>query len=139
MLATWEDQIGPSVAILILAVAYGIRSWVDSRKVDQVASTLADKTAADKVRHDETATALSKIDATGERNHILLNSERGALLKLYAVAMRRLADGSHLPADIEAASTAERLLADHQEKQSVVDAKNEQLVPRMPLGGRPEK
>lgn len=68
-------------------------------------------------------TRLSQVVKTGEATHILVNSNFGTQLKLNAVLSRRLADITEKQIDIEAAETAERLLRDHEAKQSIVDIK----------------
>lgn len=55
--------------------------------------------------------------------HTLVNSSFAAQLKLTALAMRRIAELTHAPEDVEAAEVAERLFRGHQSKQAVVDRK----------------
>ena len=56
--------------------------------------------------------------------HVLVNSQYGSALKISAVALRRVADTSKSPDDIKAAIEAERALAEHIQKQEIVDAVN---------------
>ncbi len=53
--------------------------------------------------------------------HMLVNSAMGAQLRLTAETARSKADITQSPVDLTAAATAERLLAEHAEKQRAAD------------------
>lgn len=59
-----------------------------------------------------------------EATHTLVNSNMGAQLTLHAIASQRIADlPNATETDRLAAVTAKKLLAEHEQKQAVVDAK----------------
>jgi hypothetical protein len=85
-----------------------VQSRVAARKVAEVKSDL-------KISDARTATKLDDI-------HTLVNANMGAQLKISSVALRRVADLTEHPEDEAAAVVAERLLAEHENKQAVVDS-----------------
>jgi hypothetical protein len=84
-------------------------------KVDEVKTSLAESNANTEVQ-------LSKIEATGEKTHTLVNSNMGVQLKLNAVSTRRLAELTKNAVDAAAADLAEKTLKEHEGKQAIVDA-----------------
>lgn len=91
------------------------REVVLAQKASQVATTLA-------THNEATAEKLDSLAKTTDATHTLVNSNMGAQLNLTAVALRRIADLTKDPADIQAAEGAEGLYAAHVTKQAVVDA-----------------
>jgi len=91
----------------------------------------ANKAKADRVEIKDTAAVavernerkLETIAKTAESVHILVNSSMSAQLKISAVALRRVADLTRHPDDAAAAELAEKLLAEHEAKQKLVDSK----------------
>jgi uncharacterized protein YllA (UPF0747 family) len=88
-----------------------------AHKVDQVKTDLQDKT-------EQTEKKLDGIATMGQRNHVLLNSNHLAQLKISAVALRRIADLTREESDNAAANLAERLLHEHEQKQQRLDVKD---------------
>ncbi len=88
----------------------------------QVQQTLAASTASTERR-------LSAISDVTDKTHILVNSNYGASLMATLLALRQVARLTHDPVEKRAAEAAvleaERLYADHQAKQGVVDVKIE--------------
>ncbi len=81
---------------------------------------------AERVVHEEGA--LEEIRATGEqliqttnKIHKLTNSGQGRVLKVAAIALRRVADLTRDRGDVAAALEAERALKDHVSNQELVD------------------
>lgn len=73
------------------------------------------------------------IGKVSDATHTLVNSAMGAQLKVAAIAMRRVADLTRDPADTEAASVAEKALADHEAKQARVDrGETTPIAPQQP-------
>ena len=68
-----------------------------------------------------TARRLQDIHSTGEKTHILVNSNMGIQLKLNAANARFKANTTNDPIDIEAAMLAERMLEQHEKHQAAVD------------------
>lgn len=64
-----------------------------------------------------------RINKTANVIHELVNSRMGAVLKAHARTSRRLYDVTLDPSDADAATEAERLSQEHDEKQAVVDSK----------------
>lgn len=64
---------------------------------------------------------LRTIGKVADKTHTLVNSSFSAQLKISAIALRRIADITKHPDDDNAASVAERLHREHEQKQSVVD------------------
>lgn len=64
---------------------------------------------------------LNVIQKTGEATHTLVNSQHGDTLQLNAVVSRRLSAITKLPEDEQAALLAEKLLREHNAKQTIVD------------------
>jgi len=70
-----------------------------------------------KVRKD-----LKANEKVTKATHTLVNSDRSALLKVVATALRRVANDSDHPEDIAAAKLAEQAYEAHQAAQAEVDA-----------------
>lgn len=68
---------------------------------------------------------LNKIAKTGEIIHELVNSRMGKVLRSHARTSRRLADITGDSTDDQAATEAEELSREHDEKQAVVDSKEQ--------------
>jgi hypothetical protein len=138
-----------ALALVITAVA-GVLNYRQAKqmavKVDDAAVKVAEvKTAADAaaVRAEEarvqtadaakrveevaqqnaaqTTNSLAAISATGEKTHILVNSNMGRQLQISAAALRRVAEFTKDPADEVIAREAEKLLKEHESKQARVD------------------
>lgn len=84
-------------------------------------------TAVEQVKTDLTNTQdvvngkLDKAQEIAEKTHTLVNSNMGAQLKMHALLCRRMAEKTGEPDDLSAATQAEKLLAEHEDKQAVVD------------------
>ena len=100
------------ISVSLLAL---LKSETTEQKVAEVKSDLAASDA-------KTVAQLNKMEVTGEKTHILVNSNMGVQLKLSAAALRRLANLTSDPDDVEAATLAETMLAEHNKKQAIVDA-----------------
>lgn len=87
--------------------------------VVEVLKAFALKIAARKVE-----TAASRVEAKVDTVHLLVNSERGAMLAALAVAMRTIAIDRPSPATVAAAERAERVSREHEEQQARVDERN---------------
>jgi hypothetical protein len=68
---------------------------------------------------------LKKVKDIAVDTHTLVNSNMGAQLSISAVALRQIAFLTKDPVDVEIASKAEKLLAEHEAKQRSVDASKE--------------
>jgi hypothetical protein len=90
-----------------------------AQKVEDVKDSLDE-------RNTVTNTKLDGLAKVADATHTLVNSNMGAQLKLNAVVTRRLADLTQDPTDHDAAALADKLLAEHQEKQAIVDSKTVQ-------------
>ncbi len=105
------------------------KAAVEAKEVKNTVAKVATDAAtnADQVRRQlrettaEQSKALEGIAAVGEKTHMLVNSAMGAQLKLGAETARALADLQPTPEHIAAADLAERTLAEHRAKQSIVD------------------
>jgi hypothetical protein len=104
------------------------RAAVAAKAVEQVSERAAiAATAVEQVKKDLTISQdvvnekLDKAEKIAVMTHTLVNSNMGAQLKMHALLARRMADKTHEPDDISAAKQAERLLAEHEGKQAVVD------------------
>lgn len=71
---------------------------------------------------EKLAANVDSVKSTGEAVHTLTNSNMGVQLKLNAELSRWKAVETGHPVDITAAEEAERMYADHQRKQGIVDA-----------------
>jgi hypothetical protein len=97
---------------------------VAAKKVEQVAQTRAVDVA-------EAKEQTNKILVLSDKTHTLVNSQHGiALATVYEQALR-IAALTNDPADIQKADEAKKKLADHQAKQSVVDANEDQGNPQI--------
>ena len=92
-----------------------VKAGATAEKVEEVKVDL-------KKTSKEQSETLSEIKDTGEKVHILVNSNMGIQLRLNAVQSRRLADITKNPDDIKAAALAQSMLEEHEKKQAVVDA-----------------
>ncbi len=98
---------------LLAFIAY--RQKLADDKVKTVKTDLAESNARQNKR-------LDSIAEVADKTHILVNSERGKLLTLYAMSARLLATETNRPEHARAAELAEIELAEHNSKQAEVDA-----------------
>lgn len=83
------------------------------------AQTVADKlTESNSTRNAQ----LGGIAATTRATHKLVNGASGVQLRLYALAVRRIAELTQDPADAKVADEADQMYHDHLEAQKVVDS-----------------
>lgn len=99
---------------MILAVGDAVWNAIIAGVVTIVLSVIANRNA------NRSAAKLDAIAETGDKTHILVNSNMGVQLKIAAVALRRLASSGN-PEDVAAAELAEKLLREHESKQASVD------------------
>lgn len=99
-----------------------------------VAATLKQNTELIKENADAVADKLEDIEDTSDKTHALVNSGHGLVLKTNAELSRWKANQTKNPKDVEAADKAEKVLADHDKKQSAVDSKEatEETTKRAP-------
>ena len=69
-----------------------------------------------------TQVKLAQIQKVGVDTHTLVNKNYGIQLKLTEIALRRVADYTKDPKDMEAAEEAGRLYAEHMARQAIVDS-----------------
>jgi hypothetical protein len=74
-----------------------------------------------KMKTESNSEKLNAVTETNEKIHTLVNSNMGVQLEISAVFARRIAIMTKDPEDLRAADLAERYLAEHQAKQSIVD------------------
>jgi hypothetical protein len=109
------------LAVVAIVSAWGIslaktRGERAEQRADQVAKVTA-QSQATVVRQN------AVILDVASKTHVLVNSQFGQQLMLYAITARTLANLTHDPGHIKAADEAEKKLAEHQLKQAVVDDK----------------
>ena len=152
MFATLFD-LPESIWLAVVGIlAMSVKEYFDRRRLntvrDTAASVAADATEAaekaatkaEKVAREaaaktaEVATAAlevkrtldqttAKTDAKLATIHGLVNSARGVTLRALSLALKRIANDSGLPEDIEAAKEAEKESLQHEASQVAVDAK----------------
>jgi hypothetical protein len=127
--------IGGTQAIILAVIGYF--QAVSLRQGTEAAEMV--RKVADKAEH----VRLTLVESTDSNNkqlkdiHTLVNSERGALLKVAATAMRALAVASSIDhaknyneqrhhLDLMAAEQAEKLLIEHEAKQGIVDERHDE-------------
>lgn len=71
---------------------------------------------------DEVKEKLEVVAKTNDKIHTLVNSAMTTALRTAAIALRRVADMTQKEGDVKAADMADKLLAEHEEKQRTVDA-----------------
>jgi hypothetical protein len=84
-------------------------------KVEEVAAVLEQSTIVSDAKLDSLALVSSA-------THTLVNNNMAIQLKLNAAVTRRLANITKNSSDVEAAELAEKLVAEHEAKQAIVDA-----------------
>jgi hypothetical protein len=104
------------------ARAVGIRMSEAASRVDEVRKTIAESAVSSDKKLDDLARSSEAIRKTGEAIHTLVNSPMSASLKATAVALRRIADLTKDPADVEVADLAELGSHEHERKQSIIDS-----------------
>lgn len=133
---------GPSIAVVATSVSAIIISVVgpllltslqgkqrikeraeDYKRQDEVAARLQKVEEERIIAAKNTETKINEIVKVGAITHSLVNSAMGVQLKINAVALKRLAELTNDPKDIEAADLAEIALQQHLEKQEVLDNK----------------
>lgn len=118
------ESFGPLISIISLAIT-AFMAWSLYRlNKSQDAAAVAAVTVAAKLQEVNTATdgKLDGLQMMGAATHELVNSKMAAQLLLTKTALRRVAELTKDPKDIEAAELAGRLYGDHQAKQATVDA-----------------
>lgn len=91
-------------------------------KVEEVKTALDSATSATQTQHDDTVAKLEALAKVSTATHTLVNSQHGiALSTVYEQALK-IAHLTGDPADMVKADTARQKLAEHEAKQSVVDA-----------------
>ncbi len=110
-LASMPDYVWLPVVALIYAVV-------------EVLKAVALKIAARKVE-----TAADRVESKVDTVHLLVNSERGAMLAALAVAMRTIATDRPGPATEAAAERAELVSREHEEQQAKVNARETPNAP----------
>ena len=98
-------------------------------EVQDVKTALITTAAANEVHEQRREAKIDAIAETGQRNeatgekiHVLVNSNMGAILEKFAVVARELANIKKTKIAEDAASLAEAELKEHVQKQAVVDA-----------------
>jgi hypothetical protein len=99
-------------------------------KVDEVKTTLETAKSTEAVARagtdaklDEGLKIAAATEKTVEAVHVLVNSSFSAQLKISALALRRIADLTQHADDMKGAEVAERLLGEHERKQTALDEK----------------
>lgn len=117
-----ETTIQIVITALITAAAptiLAIAALVTSRAAAKAAAKAVDVAVITSSVASQKADDLA---AKTETIHILVNSERGALMKVSAQQARRIADLTKAPEDVALAEVAEALWTEHMAKQAVVDS-----------------
>src|SRR5580698_2748342 len=109
------------ILLAVLTTIQLFNGWL-ARKAADAAATKAERVA------EVAALSVAKVDHqnavildVANKTHVLVNSQMGQQLMLYATTARTLANLTKDPAHLAAADAADRKLAEHQLKQSVVD------------------
>src|ERR1051326_998852 len=123
--ATFFQFMGGLTPIAVGVFAVWQKRAMDSARIDRNEVKKATEEVRVKLEetNQETAKALNEIAVTGNNVHTLVNSNMGVQLKISAVALRRVAELTKNKNDEAAASLAEKSLAEHERKQSMVDAR----------------
>lgn len=106
----WQALIAGIVTCVITYFQYR-----NSNKVEDVRTTLEKTTTV-------TDEKLDDIAEVGTETHRIVNSGSVAMLRLYAIAMKRIADNSQDPLDIEAAELAEKEYREREARQKQLDS-----------------
>ncbi len=93
---------------------------VEAKKVKE---TLVNATAATDEKLNGLVSVAAESQRTGEAVHILVNSSMSAVMRSLAIALRRVAILDPHPDNEAAATLAEKLFHEHENKQSIVDVK----------------
>lgn len=107
---------------VVLGLGLALIAWLQQRSArkaekatELVKETLAQNTQA-------TDGKLAGLADVAAKTHLLVNSAMAAALKSTAVALRRIAEITKDPADLQAAEVAELASGEHAVKQAAVDA-----------------
>lgn len=118
--AMFSTIIAGIVAIFLGYMQYSTKvSVVQSAEKVEIVKTTLDEAK------EEIVEKVDEIVVTTDKVHGLVNSNMAIQLKISAVALRRLADLTKNPTDIQAAELAEASLEEHMRKQKIVDEKDE--------------
>jgi hypothetical protein len=113
---------------LIAAVVTLVLGWMQMRTKNAVVTSA--ENAAVKVEtvknvlaavDTRTSQKLEDLADVTNATHTLVNSNMGVQLQLNATLARRVAELTKSPLDAEVADKADRMLSDHQSRQSIVD------------------
>jgi hypothetical protein len=121
---TWQALIAAVVTVVLAYMQK--RGQTAAKESADAAAQHADEVKAALKKSTEANTG--KLDGIAKEvnsTHVLVNSARGQLLKLYATAARSLADRTQDPKNIQAAVDAEHELAEHVSRQAAMDAQQE--------------
>jgi len=126
----WQALIAGVVAVALGWIQMKTKDAVDKGTVEAKASATETKIAVQEVKEtlaDTTAVTdkkLNEIVETGQLTHDLVNSASLVQLRLYAGAVRRIADITKDKKDAETATAAEKLLQEHEVKAKEATAKH---------------
>jgi hypothetical protein len=113
--AQWLSFLTP-LLVAVLTYVQLMTAKLAASKVSEVKHTLEASTA-------NATQKLNEIAIVADKTHILVNSQMGQQLMMYAITARTLADLTHKPEHIKAAEEADQKLSDHVAKQHLVDTK----------------
>lgn len=112
------------IAVIIAAIIQQVSALRAKAAVAEVKDKVVEVKDTVHATTAVTEQKLASIEKTGEKVHILTNSAMGAALRVAAIAQRRIALSTHLPEDLEAADLADKMLKEHDARQSVVNGKH---------------
>ncbi len=107
-----------TAAVVLAPVFLAYIAWQQRKQATEVRQVKEDLRDTNAVQSDK----LDSMAKVNNATHALVNSAMGVQLKLTALALGRVADMTHSPADVRAADEAERLYEEHAAKQAAADA-----------------
>lgn len=96
-----------------------------NQKLESIAADVGDQKTTLAEKTGTIDEKLATIALVGHATHVLVNGNMRAQLKKTAAALRRVAELTKHAGDLKAAKLAEKLLLDHEQKQTVVDQSKE--------------
>jgi len=107
----------------LAAIKADANAKIAAVKVEQATAMIQESAVQTEMKLAKIAQVTQDTNATGEKIHILVNSNMAKALKAVAIALRTVATLRDTPENEKAAQDAEDIYADHEAKQRLVDGK----------------
>jgi len=124
----WVQLLTP-LAIAILTMINVIAAKMSANRALAAQLATVEVKSALEIHNNRMDNKMDTLQATSDATHTLVNNAMAVQLRITAIALRRLAELTNSPTDIQAATEADKFLEIHMAKQAQVDAAIEKRNP----------